>query len=908
MQYSAVARLLLSAMWIAGFGGVCSPWSPRDAGALVECRGRLRLSALLLHGRCDSPRCCCTVGRGALRIAGGAGQEADTGVVDTLETMGSAEEWVEDNANDSDGVAPPGPHPDWGGAGGHRPEMFDATLGGTFGLDAEQQKMMRKMERLALRRRAGIAAPEEPPDTGIRALSGRQPPAERDAAKELLMGLPEMDKALDRVMQFAKSEEEDLSSLLADDSDAERAVGRGEDGGQGGGELEGRARTITPLVTELGSRRRSRTGQGDTGVGRGRRGQGRAGGGSWEKGAGRWDMEDDERRVEAAMLRFSSPLRPPDGAERTQMRGPEAEQGGIEEDLGAGGEAGKGGEGGGRGGGVGAWWERSNDPAFIKFMTDPQFAEQQAELTKIMKGLQLSDYDPANVSAALSSSEAELIANLTTCVNKAQKMGVVLMDLYEEARRMAGGESGRQRLRPQTVSATAAGSQAYQLQVGGGGEGGGGAAYATVSEAINQSWAGQVVLVGAGWHRVGEALTYLGLDPDQDEKFEAVFRPETLVVDCGWTFALRGKVYADTLTRTAAADAADAARTLPGALASQVVGGWFFDEGSHGSVSHVSLTHSGRRQRRPDELPRGQAVGESVLVHVFGVWAFERCGVTFGGGHGVALVSDGDARVSLDACVLGGLDIPHMITLNACDAGRSDTADVVGGATNDDDSLEAGNDDGVERVGATLEGGGGGRDGRGRGLEWERREEEMERRHRARAMRDADKGALLDAVVEGEEERCINAVMALNTSALSISHCSVRHAWSAGTHALGQASLSLLNTSIFDVGFGVGLSENASATVSHCVINITASETMLVGAFFVHGYKFSQVRSIGAFNSKCTGTLGISGNVNVVASETMLVGALSVQGQEFLKQKNSIYIVASHTVLCIVARLESHSI
>ena len=46
-------------------------------------------------------------------------------------------------------------------------------------------------------------------------------------------------------------------------------------------------------------------------------------------------------------------------------------------------------------------------------------------------------------------------------------------------------------------------------------------------------------------------MMYLGLDPDQDEKFEAVLRPETLVVDCGWTFALRGTVYAYTLTRTA---------------------------------------------------------------------------------------------------------------------------------------------------------------------------------------------------------------------------------------------------------------------------------------------------------------------------------------------------------------------
>jgi hypothetical protein len=36
---------------LQGVGGVCSPWSPRVTGALVECCGRLRLAALLLHGR-----------------------------------------------------------------------------------------------------------------------------------------------------------------------------------------------------------------------------------------------------------------------------------------------------------------------------------------------------------------------------------------------------------------------------------------------------------------------------------------------------------------------------------------------------------------------------------------------------------------------------------------------------------------------------------------------------------------------------------------------------------------------------------------------------------------------------------------------------------------------------------------
>ena len=116
-----------------------------------------------------------------------------------------------------------------------------------------------------------------------------------------------------------------------------------------------------------------------------------------------------------------------------------------------------------------------------------------------------------------------------------------------------------------------------------------------------------------------------------------------------------------------------------------------------------------------------------------------------------------------------------------------------------------------------------------------------------------------------------------------------RHAWSAGTHALGQASLSLPNTSIFDVGFGVGLSEKASATVSHCVINITASETMLVGAFFVHGYRFLQVRCVGTFNSHCTRTLAFE-KTSMLSRQKPCWSARSLSKGKNFSNKKTLYI------------------
>ena len=200
------------------------------------------------------------------------------------------------------------------------------------------------------------------------------------------------------------------------------------------------------------------------------------------------------------------------------------------------------------------------------------------------------------------------------------------------------------------------------------------------------------------------------------------------MVDTGWTFALRGQ------------SQPCAAGPFPGGLASRIVGAWFFDQGSHGTVSDVSLTHSGRRQQGPDDLPRGEAVGEVVLVHVFGEWAFERCGVTFAGGHGVALMCDGDARVSCDASVVGGLDV-----VDAVNAEIDAAAAAVGG------------DEGPwEEVKASA-GGMGGRDGREGGLGWEEgveEKEEVARRRRARAERDADKDVLLAAVVEGQVYCC----------------------------------------------------------------------------------------------------------------------------------------------------------
>jgi hypothetical protein len=122
----AAARFLLLAVWLAGpgdGGSLCSQRCVRGAGALSGCRAPRPLSPSFLY-------------RGALRLAGGAGQGAEGGGEDAT---ASAEEGDSTDRSDDSGdvVGVPGP------AGGAK--MVDVTLNGTFGLNVEQQKMMRNM-------------------------------------------------------------------------------------------------------------------------------------------------------------------------------------------------------------------------------------------------------------------------------------------------------------------------------------------------------------------------------------------------------------------------------------------------------------------------------------------------------------------------------------------------------------------------------------------------------------------------------------------------------------------------------------------------------------------------------------------------------------------------------------------
>jgi hypothetical protein len=91
------------------------------------------------------------------------------------------------------------------------------------------------------------------------------------------------------------------------------------------------------------------------------------------------------------------------------------------------------------------------------------------------------------------------------------------------------------------------------------------------------------------------------------------------------------------------------------AWAAEVVGAWLLGDESAGSFRHVALTHSGRLPETPQELPRGEALGQVALLHVMGNWSFAQCGITFGGGHGHALLSDCFSFVDLEECLVGGL-------------------------------------------------------------------------------------------------------------------------------------------------------------------------------------------------------------------------------------------------------------
>jgi len=308
----------------------------------------------------------------------------------------------------------------------------------------------------------------------------------------------------------------------------------------------------------------------------------------------------------------------------------------------------------------------------------------------------------------------------------------------------------------------------------------GGKGYVSVSAAVDVSWPGEVIGVDAGTHPVGDELMFLGLDSE----CEPIHRHETLVVNDGWSFHLVG-------------DASPSPRS-PGCeqrehLPAQIVGSFIFGQQSKGSMACIALTHSGRNVDSDEALPRGEALGGVSLLHVLGSWSFSRCSISFGGGHGVALLCDGSSLVSITASCVGGQDLA----------------------------------DEVAASGPRREGGG--------GLEADEVSTAAKRRHESRAARDANKQALLAAIDDGQEDRCVNAICAINESTLDVCQSQVRHAWNAGVALLDRAKATLNASKICDVGYGVGLNDNASTKIVGCFINTSDSEgqTMLSGALFI---------------------------------------------------------------------------
>ena len=202
-------------------------------------------------------------------------------------------------------------------------------------------------------------------------------------------------------------------------------------------------------------------------------------------------------------------------------------------------------------------------------------------------------------------------------------------------------------------------------------------------------------------------------------------------------------------------------------LPSQVVGSWVLDEKSEGNVSQLCLTHCGGLNKTEHELPRGENIGEISLVHVMGHWSFLDSTIAFGGGHGLALLCDNKSKVDLSSCRVGGLDLE--------------------------------------------------REGEGRA--------DAERRARERMARDADQATLMEAIMFGREERCANAVSALFNASVSLRHTAVCYAWNAGVNIMGQAAVTLNDSAVFDVGYGVGLEDNGTATLHGCRIDATVVGT-----------------------------------------------------------------------------------
>jgi hypothetical protein len=207
----------------------------------------------------------------------------------------------------------------------------DVTADGTLGLSTEQLKLMKKIERMELRRRAGILP--SAPSTTLKHTSAEEENA-RDGAKEgfrdpVPQDVIELDEALDEALLRVNAEEEEDSSWMTDESASARTreqqwgSGEGRGGSGGGGRGGGRPAQIRPLVAEMGANRRARESNAE---------------GGRDEGVGQ----------------------PVDGAEWLDDELDEV----YEESVCVG----------------GAWWDRCKDEGLRKFMTDSEFPTQQVSV------------------------------------------------------------------------------------------------------------------------------------------------------------------------------------------------------------------------------------------------------------------------------------------------------------------------------------------------------------------------------------------------------------------------------------------------------------------------------------------------------------------------------------------------
>ena len=525
-------------------------------------------------------------------------------------------------------------------------------------------------------------------------------------------------------------------------------------------------------------------------------------------GRSRLPLDDGhaEARIEAALGRLASPLAAPriaptprhqrqDFASRRNTSRHDGRPPGVEEE-----------ENGResflyRGDGmVGKWWERFGDAGLNAFMTNPELSEQQEQLTNLMKDLDLNDGRDSASGVLDEEDQAFCDAfdlwhrNVTDSLRASEAY-------YDNISVLAGGDHGTQ------FDPPGAPGQVRALFVGGQG-------FESVSEAVDVACKGQVIYVEAGSHPVGNALMLLGLDSE----CLPVHRHETLVVSEGWCFHLlacaspalrvsqesRGHVQANT--------------------ASQIVGSFLLDSGSEGSFNGVALTHRGQKGQGRSILPRGDQIGEVALLHVFGSWTYSGCSISFGGGHGIGLLCDGAASVCLNRSSVGGLDVSN----GSVDSGRSNQVAREVRKVQDCRGMRPSVFSGPQSF-------------------------QDEERLAAREARDADKGALVEAIRDGTEDRCANAVAAVSESTLSIHESTVWHAWNAGVSLLDKARATLSATSICHVGFGVGINDKVSVSIVDCVINASVSSAMLTGALYVS--ETSQNSSLQIFDTEINGLL-----------------------------------------------------